>query len=403
MKKSKNIKKNGKKKLTAVICGALAVLIVAGAMIWMRRDKDNGIYSWAGFKMDADEILYLKYDTGDGEKVFTVPFSEYRAVYLYYKNRVPGYYVYQTSDSTSGSDDNTQYIIFNDSDKNRAVREVTEEELVSYYSLLALADELGVGLTEKDREEYRAEYDEKIAEYAATIGDDVKYRGTKEEYAKELYEKSFERLGFNSDYFEMTYYKSLIRKRVKALLGRDIESTINEGYYAFKEVLVSYTKGDTADEERARKAIEDAYARIGRGESIEALMTEYNNGSSTEPTYFDAFGNVVGTSTGEVLGETITEMVRALDYGEHSSIMNGDSDDIYAYYSIIERVKITEDFVCGESPEAAAIYQYPYVGASSYSSAYSDYLTYIDIYEQNMSPVPVNDKVYSRIALNTLY
>lgn len=402
MKRSKSIKKNGKKKLTAIICGAIAVLMVAGSVIWLTREKSDGIYSWAGFKMDADEIIYLKYDTGDGEKVFTVPFSEYRAVYLYYKNKVPGYYVYNSSDSSS-DDDSTKYIIFSDSDKNRAVKEVTEEELVSYYSLLALADELGVGLTEEDRVKYREDYDRQIAEYAATIGDDVKYKGTKEEYAKELYEETFEKLGFNSDYFEMTYYKSLIRKRVKALLGRDIESSVNEGYYAFKEIIVSYTKGDTADEKRARDAIEAAYARLENGEDMDTLMAEYNNGGEADPTYFDAYGNIVGSSASEVLGDTITEMVRALEYGEHSGIMNGDSDDIYAYYSIIERVKITEDFVCGESPEAAAIYQYPYVGASSYSAAYSDYLTYIEIYEQNMSPIPVSDKVYSRIALNTLY
>ena len=69
----------------------------------------------------------------------------------------------------------------------------------------------------------------------------------------------------------------------------------------------------------------------------------------------------------------------------------------------VERLKLTEDFICSETPTATVIYNYPYAGASSYSSAYTEYLMYMDAYEQNMSVIPVSDKVYKRIAVNTLF
>lgn len=379
--------------MIAVVCAAIAVLLIVFAIIWLTREKKNGIYTWYGTKMNADYILNLTVDDGSTEKTYTVPFSEYRAVFLYYGYRVSDYFV--NSDNTAS--------FTSDAQKTKAVKEATEDALVSYYSLVALAERFGVGITDADRAEYRAEYDRQVADYAATIGDDVKYSGTKEEYAASLYEEALGRLGMTSDYFEFSYYRTVLSKRIKAILGRGIEDTVNESYFCYKQIYVNYTMGDSANERAAYDKVSRALQRLEAGEDIDALMEEYNDGASADPVYFDAYSKVVGSKTNDVLGSTVTEMVRSLDYGEHSGIMSGEEDETFGYYMIVSREKITEDFVCGESPTATNIYNYPYYGASAFSSAYTEYLQYMDAYEQNMSVIPVSEKVYNRIAVNTLY
>lgn len=388
--KRKSISK-GKK--VAIICGALAALFIVTAIIWIARPKSNGIYSSLGFKMDADYILTLTVDDGSTEKQYAVPFSEYRAIFLFYKERVSDYIVY---------DDDTR-AFSTDAQKTKAIKEATEDALVSYYTLMAVADRFGIGLTDADREQYKKEYESQIAKYAETITDDIKYKGTKEEYAKKLYEDSLDKVKMTIDYFEFSYYKSLLTRRVKAYIGRGIEDTANESYFGYKQVYITYVKGDSASERAASEKIETALSRYEAGESIDALMAEYNENGSTDEIYFDSYSKVVGSKTNDTLGSTVTEMVRSLDYGEHSGVMSGEEGDTLGYYMFIERVKLTEDFICGESPTGSVVYNYPYVGASSYSSAYSEYLMYMDAYEQNMSVIPVSDKVYKRIAVNTLY
>ena len=397
MGNKKNKKNRGKsfdkKKKIALICVAVAVLIVALAVIWIARPKSNGIYSSLGFKMDADYILTLTVDDGSTEKEYIVPFSEYRAVFLYYKERVSDTIVYE---------DETQSFT-TDSQKTKAVKEATEDALVTYYSLAAMADRFGIGLTDADRAQYKSEYDREVAKYAATITDDVKYKGTKEDYAKSLYEESLKKMGMTIEYFEFTYYRSLLSTRVKAYIGRNIEETANESYFGYKQVYITYTMGDSASERLASENIEKALARYEAGEDIGALMEEYNSDGSTDTVYFDSYSKIVGSKTNDTLGSTVTDMVRSLDYGEHSGVMSGEDSDTLGYYMFVERVKLTEDFICSETPTATVIYNYPYVGASAYSSAYTEYLMYMDAYEQNMSVIPVSEKVYKRIAVNTLF
>ena len=382
-----------KGKMIAIICAALAVLFVAAAIIWIARPKYNGVFSSLGFKMKADEILTLTVDDGSTEKEYVVPFSEYRAVFLYYKERVSDYIVY--------SDESRSFST--DAQKTKAIKEATEDALVSYYSLMAIADRFGIGLTDADRAQYKAEYDKQVSNYAQTISDDVKFKGTKEEYARQLYEDALARMKMTPEYFEFSYYKSLLSRRIKAYIGRGIEDTANESYFGYKQIYITYVKGDSASEREASEKIAEALSRYEAGEDLDALMAEYNADTSDEPIYFDSYSRIVGSKTNNSLGSTVTDMVRSLEFGEHSGIMSGEDSDTLGYYMFLRREKLTEDFVCGESPTGSAIFNYPYVGASSYSSAYSEYLMYMDAYEQNMSVVPVSEKVYKRIAVNTLY
>lgn len=395
--KMKNKKNKGKsltkKKLIAIICAGLAVAFIALAIIWIARPKSNGVFSSLGFKMKADYILTLTVDDGSTQKEYAVPFSEYRAVFLYYKQRVSDYIVYS---------DNSQSFS-TDAQKTKAIKEATEDTLVSYYSLVALADRFGIGLTDADRARYKSEYDREISQYAATISDDVKYKGTKEDYARKLYEDALGRIGMTLDYFEFSYYKSVLSTRVKAYIGRGVEDTANESYFGYKQIYITYVKGDSVSERAASENIEAALSRYEAGEDLDALMEEYNEDGSTDTVYFDSYSHIVGSKTNDTLGSTVTEMVRSLDFGEHSGIMSGEESDTVGYYMFLRREKLTESFICGETPEATIIYNYPYYGSSSYSSAYTEYLMYMDAYEQNMSVIPVSDKVYKRIAVNTLF
>ena len=88
MKKVKNNKSNKNKKTTVIVCVVLVLAIIVSAIAWITRDKTNGVFSPLGFKMNGENILSLTVDIGDGKQEYLVPFSEYRAVYLYYANRI---------------------------------------------------------------------------------------------------------------------------------------------------------------------------------------------------------------------------------------------------------------------------------------------------------------------------
>jgi hypothetical protein len=97
------------------------------------------------------------------------------------------------------------------------------------------------------------------------------------------------------------------------------------------------------------------------------------------------------------------EAVCALDFNEYSSIVSGDTDDYIGYFAIFQRLTVDPEFVCSSDKIGTMIYQFPYSGASSYSTYYTNYSLIIDSYVNNTSLVPVNAKVYKRISVKTLY
>ena len=391
MKKVKNNKNNQNKKITVIVCVVVILAIIVSAIAWITRDKTNGVFSPLGFKMNGENVLSLTVDIGDGKQEYLVPFSEYRAVYLYYANRISSVIQY----------DEENFAFATTAEKSAAVKEKTEDMLVEYYSLVSLSEKLGIGLTESDRKSYREEYDQVVSDYAATLTDDVKYKGSKDEHAAELYAEALGKLGMTPDYFEFNYYMSLLTSRIKAYVAENIEETINEGYFGYKQVYVEYTKGDSADERAAFDSITAALSEIENGADFDSVAEKYSD--SSDAIYFDIYQKIVDSTANETVGITVAEMVKSLEYDECSGIMSGENGETYAYYSIIKRVKLTKDFVCSDNTTAQKIYAYPYCGAGSYSTAYSEYIMYMSAYEQNMQIVPVSDAVYKRIAINTLY
>ena len=381
-KKKKQVKKT--KKITLIVCLALAALFIAFAIFWMARPKNNGIYTWYGTKMKADHILRITFNVDGTDKTYEVPFSEYRGMYLYYKSIIPN--VVQGDDSASYT---------TDAQKNRALKEVTEDKLVEYYSLICIADSMGMGLTEKDRADYNEQYKNNIAKY----GEDG---GVDEKEAARLYEEGLLARGITLDYFELMYYRSLLTARIKAAVGGDIEKTANDEYFAYEQIYISYTKGDSVSGSAANEKIFAAKAELDAGADFSEVAKKYGDTQSTGTTYFDGNLRVVGTTN--AVGETTADMVRALDFGEYSSVMSGfEDDETYGFYMIIRRVKITTDFLCSDAPTATEMFAHPYYGASEYSAAYMEYSTLLEAYEQNKRVVPISQKVYDRIAVNTLY
>jgi len=336
MKKVKNNKSN-KKKITVIVCIVLVLAIIAGAIAWITRDKTNGVFSPLGFKMNGENILSLTVDIGDGKQEYLVPFSEYRAVYLYYAYRISEVIQY----------DEENFAFATTAEKSAAVKEKTEDMLVEYYSLVSLSEKLGIGLTESDRESFKAEYDQIVSDYAATLEDDVKYKGSKDEYAAKLYAEALEKLGMTPDYFEFNYYMSLLTSRIKAYIAENIEETINEGYFGYKQIYVEYTKGDSAEERAAFDAINEALSELESGADFDSVAEKHSG--SSEAIYFDIYQKIVESASNETVGITIAEMVKSLEYDECSGIMSGESGDAYAYYSIIKRVELTKDFVCSDN------------------------------------------------------
>ncbi|MBO4353830.1 MAG: hypothetical protein J5860_02695 [Clostridia bacterium] len=395
MKKKK--KQVGKTKLIVTItCVALAVIAIVGAIIWLSREKSDGIYTWFGTKMKADYILHMEYDDGVEKYEYDVPFSFYRGVYLYYKNIISKYNYVQ--DTETG-----EIKITSETDKNNVLKEVTRDNLIEFSSLYFRAQKLGVGITDADREEYARSYAQQIQKYADAIPEGTKYSGTKEQYAEKLYEQALEDLGMTTDYAEYSYYKSLLTSRVKAAVSPSLYETINEGYFAYKQIYVTFTMGDSAAESKASEAISSALARLEAGEDFDALSKELSASNAGTTTYFDSYSQIVGSADNNSLGSTVTNMVKSLSFGEHSGIMSGEESDTLGYYMIVEREEITTEFVCGEDRAATLMYRYPYYGASSNSSTYEIYLNDLEAYEQNTAALPVDDSVYKRIAINTLY
>ena len=120
--------------------------------------------------------------------------------------------------------------------------------------------------------------------------------------------------------------------------------------------------------------------------------------------YFDSYGRIVGNDKGSSLGSTIIENVLALEEGEHSNILTGDgSNDQTAYFAIVIRLEFDENALYSEQSIATQMFRYAYVGVTSDTTYYIDYNDILNAYTQNIRVEPYEEKVYDRVAYNTMY
>ncbi len=380
------------KKITKTLCLGLALTMLAIPMVGC--EKEPGLYAWYGGKMNVENVLSVRVDV-DTEKTYDVSFDTYRTVYMYLKNNVSDIIMDENGNATGLS---------TNEEKNAAIKEVAEDILTEYYSLLTVCEKYGINITDEDKQAYYDDYQKKLQNYVDNIEkSDLEYDGTKEEYARELYEKSLAIVGMTPEYFEFSYYRSLLETRLRKALAPDLGDYLSQSYYHFKQILISYTKGDAAAEAQARAAITEAHEKLLSGEDKESVIRAYADAGSYTDVYFDVHGNIVGSTKSETLGVVTVDTVSALEIGEISDIVSGDNDEYTGYFAIMMREGFDEDFICGTNAIARIIYNYPYVGSEYTTPQYSEFTMLLESYKQNTSLTPVDKKVYDRIAINTLY
>ena len=380
------------RKITKLVCAATAAVMLLLSLASCT--KKPGLYTWYG-RVKVDYILKLTVDAGDGKKTYNVPFDEYRNLFVYYQPLV--------SDVIKKTEDSQE--IVTDSQKTAVLKEYTEDELCEYYSLVAIADKYGFSITDEDREKFKSDYAARIEQFKSRISDEDRknFRGTDDEYAKYLYDKVVEKLGMTDEYIEYLYYKNILTRRVKQALVPELLAYAEQSYYHFKQVYIEYTKGDDAQEMKARENIMKAYDELKGGASIDDVMGKYNQGVYGGEFYFDIYGNIVASSTNNSLGQTTTEAIKAISEGGYSDIMMGDGEDGTAYFAIVQRLGFDEKFLYGASDEAEAMFKYPYVGASTNSVSYMVYNDVLEAYKQNMRIEPYDARVYKLVRYKSVY
>ena len=380
------------RKITKLVCAATAAVMLLLSLASCT--KKPGLYTWYG-RVKVDYILKLTVDAGDGKKTYNVPFDEYRNLFVYYQPLV--------SDVIKKTEDSQE--IVTDSQKTAVLKEYTEDELCEYYSLVAIADKYGFSITDEDREKFKSDYAARIEQFKSRISDEDRknFRGTDDEYAKYLYDKVVEKLGMTDEYIEYLYYKNILTRRVKQALVPELRAYAEQSYYHFKQVYIEYTKGDDAQEMKARENIMKAYDELKGGASIDDVMGKYNQGVYGGEFYFDIYGNIVASSTNNSLAQTTTEAIKAISEGGYSDIMMGDGEDGTAYFAIVQRLGFDEKFLYGASDEAEAMFKYPYVGASTNSVSYMVYNDVLEAYKQNMRIEPYDARVYKLVRYKSVY
>ena len=380
------------KKICKTLCLVLALSVLA--LTFTGCEKKPGLYAWYGGRMDVDTVMTIYVDGGEGEKEYEVPFDVYRTVFMYLKKNV--------SDVIANVDGQVT-ALSTDAEKTAAIKEVAEKILTEYYCLVAACEKYGISITDADKQKYQEDYQRKLQTFIASMDGTEKYEGTTEEYAVLLYERTLDMLGTTPEYFEFSYYRSLLEQRLKMALATDLDVYINQSYYHYKQVLIPYTKGDSASEEKARTQILEAWDKLQSGASMDSVIEEYSPNEEYKEVYFDSYGSIVGSSTGNTMGSFTMEAICALDFDEYSSIMSGDTDEYIGYFAIFQRLRIDEEFVCGSDKVGSLIYQFPYSNATSYSTYYTNYSLILDSYTQNSALVPVSQKVYKRISIKTMH
>ncbi len=342
---------------------------------------------------EKEDVFKITVGSENGTKTYSVSYDFYRTVFVYLKGIV--------TDIVEDEEGNRS--LASSAEKNKAIKEVAEKTISEFYSLVALASEYGISITEEDRAAFKADQRDKLQGYVDAIDDEsFDYKGTKEEYAQMLYEKSLKIAGTTPEYYEFTHYRALLEKRLKAVIGGDLTDFIDQSYCHYKQIVVVYAKGDAAAEEAARLAIDNAERELAAGADIDEVIEKYGSESQESEYYFDAYGSIVGSTSGDSLNAIAFNAIKALKIGETSNIMTGDADDLLAYFAIYRRLPIDTDWVCGNMSEAKIIYEYPYVGASSYTPHYSRYRLLLEAYSQNTTITPYDVKAYNRINIKNI-
>ncbi len=346
-----------------------------------------------GCSAEQGDVFRITVDCGNGEDTYTVSYDLYRTIFLYLKNHV----------SAVVQDSEGKVSLATEDEQNAAIKEVAEDRIIEFYSLVALGKQYGISITEDDRNQFEEDYRKKLQGYVNEIDDETfDFNGTKEEYAQQIYENSLKLAGTTPEYYEFSYYKSLLQQRLKAAIGGDLSDYLNQSYFHYKQVIVVYTKGDADAEEKARLAIDTAREKLEGGADIDDVIAEYGSRDYQSEIYFDSYGNIVGSQSGSTLGTVIVNAIKALDENEISDIMSGDESDRLAYFAIYQRLGFDQEFICSDYAVAEDIYNYSYVDSDYMTPHYTRYITLLESCKQNLAIEPIDAKAYDKLNMRTV-
>ena len=198
-----------------------------------------------GCNKAPENIFHIRVDGGNGVETYTVSFELYRTVFRYLAQNVSN--VIQDSEGNAS--------LATEDEQNAAIKEVAENILMEFYSLVALGKQYGIAITDEDRAAFDAKYRQQLQQYVDEIDDEsFDFDGTKEEYAQTIYENAMKLAGTTPEYYEFSHYHALLKQRLKAEIGGDLDDYLSQSYFHYKQVIVVYTKGDAAAEAEARRA-----------------------------------------------------------------------------------------------------------------------------------------------------
>ena len=377
------------KRFVKIICALFALLIALGAFVGCQ--KKPGLYNWIGARVKVDYALRLVLDMGDGKKEYLVPFDEYYGIFMYYKGLLGDGIL---------EDENKKLIFTTIDEQTKAIKEKTEDDLLEFYSLYALAEAYGVGLTDDDYTSFESEYRENFKKYLVSIGKTENM----DEYTDEMYDKFFESTGFTEGYFKFSYLRGLLSSRIKKHIAPDAVEHAESNYYHIKQVLVLFTKGDASSEKEAQEKINAAKAELDGGAAINDVIKKYDSGVTNSEIYFDKSNAIMnaGSNTVQSVSSFVAMTVNGLEKDGMSDILTGDYDEEFGYFCIMKRLGFNENFIYGDSGVAQTMFSSYSATATQYTPQYSEYKATVNAYTQNMVCYPYNQKIYDKINVKSM-
>lgn len=377
------------KRFVKIICALFALLIALGAFVGCQ--KKPGLYNWIGARVKVDYALRLVLDMGDGKKEYLVPFDEYYGIFMYYKGLLGDGIL---------EDENKKLIFTTIDEQTKAIKEKTEDDLIEFYSLYALAEAYGVGLTDDDYTSFESEYRENFKKYLVSIGKTENM----DEYTDEMYDKFFESTGFTEGYFKFSYLRGLLSSRIKKHIAPDAVEHAESNYYHIKQVLVLFTKGDASSEKEAQEKINAAKAELDGGAAINDVIKKYDSGVTNSEIYFDKSNAIMnaGSNTVQSVSSFVAMTVNGLEKDGMSDILTGDYDEEFGYFCIMKRLGFNENFIYGDSGVAQTMFSSYSATATQYTPQYSEYKATVNAYTQNMVCYPYNQKIYDKINVKSM-
>ena len=380
------------KRFIKIICVIFALILSLG--VFTSCTRKPGLYNWLGMRVTVDYALRLVLDVGDGKKEYLVPFDEYYGVFMYYKSLLGDGIL---------EDENKKLLFTTVDEQTKAVKEMTEDDLMEFYALYAIAEKYGVGLTQEDYDSFESGYKANLRKYLEANG---KTEGIDniDSYTDEMYQKLFKSLGTSEDHVRFSYLRNLLSSRVKKHIAPDAVAHAEKYYFHIKQVLVLFTKGDSSSEKAAWEKINAAKAELDAGTSINDVIKKYDSGVSSSEIYFDASSVILGSenTNGSSVSSFVSTTVNGLNIGDTSDILTGDYDEEFGYFCIIKRLGFDESFVYGDTSIGETIFRYYAAGSSQYTPQYSEYKATVGAYTQNLVCYAYNQKIYDKINVKSM-